>query len=70
MPAASEVGAEGKWLDRVLRARPDLEPGLVLTLAAAAGRDPSEELRRLHEEDRDAFTVLALAVSGAYYMHL
>ena len=70
MPSASEVGAEGKWLDRALRARPDLEPGLVLTLAAAAGCDPKKELRRLHEEEPDAFRTLALAVTGAYYMHL
>jgi choline dehydrogenase-like flavoprotein len=70
MPSASEVGAEGKWLDRALRARPDLEAGLVLTLAAAAGRDPEDELRRLHEEEPDAFRTLALAVTGAYYMHL
>ena len=70
MPSASEVSVEGKWLDRALQARPDLEPGLGLTLGGAAGRDAKEELRRLYEEDPDAFATLALAVSGAYYMHL
>jgi choline dehydrogenase-like flavoprotein len=70
MPSASDVGVEGKWLDRALRARPDLEPGVVVTLAATDGRDPEKTLRLLYEEDPDAFAALALAVSGAYYMHL
>jgi choline dehydrogenase-like flavoprotein len=69
-PSASEADRAGKWLARVLAARPDLEPGLVAVLAAAQGRDPQREVRRLHEEEPDKFKTLATAVSGAYYMNL
>jgi choline dehydrogenase-like flavoprotein len=69
-PSASEADRAGKWLARALAARPDLEPGLVAVLAAAQGRDPQREVRRLHEEEPDNFKTLATAVSGAYYMNL
>jgi choline dehydrogenase-like flavoprotein len=69
MPAASEVGAAERWLDRALAALPELGPELARVVAAAAGRDPAAEVRRLHAEDPDGFRALALAVTGAYYMH-
>lgn len=69
MPAASEAGVTGKWLDRVLGARPDLEPTLVRLLAAAAGSEPAGELRRLECEDRAALELLALVVVSAYYLN-
>jgi choline dehydrogenase-like flavoprotein len=70
MPAASEVGAHEKWIDRALAARPDLESDLVAVLAEAVDRDPAEEVRRLHQQEPESFRALALAVSGAYYMNL
>jgi choline dehydrogenase-like flavoprotein len=70
MPSASGAGAHEKWLDRALGARPELEADLVRVLAEAGDRDPEQELRRLHEQEPDAFHALALAVSGAYYMNL
>jgi hypothetical protein len=69
MPSASEVGIEGRWVDRVLRARPDLEPILVRLLGEAEARDPVEEVDRLNAQDPDSFATLALVVTGAYYMH-
>jgi choline dehydrogenase-like flavoprotein len=69
MPAASEVDVAGKWLDRALRALPELEPELVRVLAIAPDADPHEEVRRLRAEDPQGFRALALAVTGAYYMH-
>lgn len=68
LPAASETDALGKWLDRVLQARPDLEPELVRVLAGAEGREPEAELRRLESEDRAGFETLALAVASSYYL--
>lgn len=69
MPAASRVDVQGKWVDRVLRVRTDLGPDLVRVLGEARGRDPVAEVARLQQEDADGFAVLALAVTGAYYLN-
>ncbi|HEX2045003.1 MAG TPA: GMC family oxidoreductase, partial [Gaiellaceae bacterium] len=68
-PAASDVDVGGRWLDRALGARPDLEATLERVLAEAAGADPAGEVRRLREEDPDGFAALAHLASGAYTMH-
>ncbi|MCC6223505.1 MAG: hypothetical protein IT201_08450 [Thermoleophilia bacterium] len=68
LPAASEADAGGKWLARVLAARPDLEAELVRVLAGAAGREPAAELRRLEREDRTGFETLALVVTSSYFL--
>lgn len=70
LPAWSEADPEGKWLARSLKARPDLVEALGALLDGAAGRDPAEEARRLHAEEREAFDGLAMIVQGAYYMNL
>jgi FAD binding domain len=70
MPSASEANAHGKWLDRALVARPDLEPVLVRILAGARGRDPEQEVRRLDAEEPEAFAALMTLVAGAYTMNL
>jgi hypothetical protein len=69
MPAASEVKVPEKWVDRVLAARPDLAPALVAVLDQAAGKDPAAEVKRLGTEEPDAFGILAVSVTAAYYMH-
>lgn len=69
MPAASQVDVQGKWVDRVLSVRPDLSAPLARVLADATGRDPVAEVARLQTEDADGFAVLALAVTGAYYLN-
>ena len=69
LPAAGEVDVGGKWLDRALGARGDLEAVLARVLAEAAGRDPGEEVRRLEAEDREGFAALATLAAGAYTMH-
>jgi hypothetical protein len=69
MPAASQVDVHGKWVDRVLRVRPDLVDVLSRVLGEARGRDPVTEVARLQQDDPDGFAVLALAVTGAYYLN-
>lgn len=69
MPAASEVDVQGEWVDRVLRARPDLGPNLLRTLDGARGQDPADVVHRLNEEDADGMATLGTVVTGAYYLH-
>jgi hypothetical protein len=66
MPSATDAGVHRQGLDRVLAARPDLEPVLERVLAAADG-EPAEVLRRLQDEDEAGFAALTLAVTGAYF---
>ena len=66
MPSATGAGVHLEGLDRVLAARPDLEPVLVRVLAAAAG-EPGDVLRRMQASDEAGFAALTLAVTGAYY---
>jgi hypothetical protein len=68
MPAASEVDVQGKWLDRVLTARPDIASALIQVLADAQGIDPTAAVRRLQETDAVCFAALGLTATGAYYM--
>ena len=70
MPCASEADREGKWLGKALDARPDFVPELERVLDAAAGRDPEQEVRRLYDEEPDAFKALATMASGSYYMNI
>ena len=65
MPSASEAGVEGKWLDRVLAARPDLRPELERVLMEAEGTEPAAELASLRAGDPAGFETLALVVVGA-----
>ncbi len=70
MPSASASEVHGKWLDRALKARPELEAPLEALCDAAHGKDPNAEARRLHADDPDAFKVLGTCAQGAYYMNL
>ena len=67
MPAASEAGVAGEWLDAVLAARPDLLEPLRAILASADGAAPAEAVERLSEGG--GFGVLAEIVPNAYYMN-
>lgn len=70
MPAASEAGVAGEWLDVLLASRPDLGEDLERILDAAAGQDPAALLRSLAEASDGAdFAVLATVVPGAYYLN-
>lgn len=67
MPSASEVEVSRAGLDRVLRARPDLEVPLANVLANGPGADPAARLRDVQRDDPVGFEALALAVTGGYY---
>lgn len=67
MPAASEVDVSGTGLERVLKARPDLEAPLARVLVNGPGTDPAARLREVQRDDPAAFEALALAATGAYY---
>lgn len=69
MPAASTAGVHLAGLDRVLKARPDLEPPLTNVLREAAGEDPSTYLERLGGENPDGFAALVTVVAGGYYLN-
>ncbi len=67
MPAASEAGVAGAWLDAVLAARPDLVDPLRAILAAAEGAPAAEAVEQLRADG--GFGVLADIVPNAYYMN-
>jgi hypothetical protein len=69
MPAASEAGAGGEWLDEVLRVRSDLEAPLYDLLERARGVDPAAEVERLEREEPEAFEALSTAVAGSYFLN-
>lgn len=67
MPAASEVNVQGGGLDRVLRARPDLEADLARALAVGGPGNPADRIRDMQEEDPAALDALTMAATGGYY---
>lgn len=68
MPAASEVGAAGRGLDRVLASRPDMTSTLRNILDEASLEDPETFVARLEHADSERFAVLLSATVGSYYM--
>ena len=69
MPSASEAGVAGRWLDEVLRLRPDFGPPLAAVLDGLIGTDPEVALARLRSTDPAGFGVLAEVVAGGYFLN-
>jgi len=69
MPSASQAGAAGRWLDEVLRLRPDFGPPLAAVLDGMKGADPVAAVERLRAEDPAGFGVLAEVVAGGYFLN-
>lgn len=67
MPAASEAGVAGHWLDAVLAARPDLLDPLRAILASANGKPAHDAVEQVRQTG--AIGVLAEIVPNAYYMN-
>jgi hypothetical protein len=68
LPAPSSLEVEQRLLDRALVTRPDLAAELDGVLDALDGADLASALPRLHDEQPARFAVLALFVTGAYYL--
>jgi hypothetical protein len=69
MPSATEAGVAGKWLDEVLRVRPDFGPPLVAVIDGARDADPAGALPRLRASDPVGFGVFAEVAAGAYFLN-
>src|ERR1700687_4457660 len=69
MPSASEADAAGRWLDEVLRLRPDFGPPLAALLHTLQGSAPPAAVTRVRAEDPAGFGVLAEVVAGGYFLN-
>jgi hypothetical protein len=69
MPAAAEAGVAGRWLDEVLRVRPDFGPPLAAVLDQADAADPTEAVTKVRSADPAGFGVLAEVVAGGYFLN-
>src|SRR4030081_4359 len=68
-PSATEAGVAGRWLDEVLRLRPDFGPPLAAVLDGLMGADPAAALEGLRSADPAGFGVLAEVVAGGYFLN-
>jgi hypothetical protein len=59
----------GRWLDEVLRLRPDFGPPLATVLDAMKAVDPAAAVARVRAEDPAGFGVLAEVVAGGYFLN-
>jgi hypothetical protein len=69
MPSASEAGVAARWLDEVLRMRPDFGPPLAAAIDRLKGVDPADAVARVRAEDPAGFGVLAEVVAGGYFLN-
>jgi hypothetical protein len=69
MPSASEAGVAGRWLDEVLRLRPDFGAPLAAVLDQLKGVEPTAAVARLLTNDPAGFGVLAEVVAGGYFLN-
>jgi hypothetical protein len=69
MPSASEAGVAGRWLDEVLKLRPDFGSPLSAVLDGVQGAEPAAAVERLRTDDPSGFGVLAEVVAGGYFLN-
>ena len=69
MPSASQAGASGRWLDEVLRVRPDFGPPLAAVIERARATDAAEAVADLRSKDPAGFGIFAEVVAGAYFLN-
>ena len=69
MPSASEAGVAGRWLDEVLRLRPDFGAPLASVLDRVQGADAAAAVEQLRLGDPAGFGVLAEVVAGGYFLN-
>lgn len=69
MPSATQANVPDEWLDRALRARPDLALDLRDALDAAGGHPPEQALKLLADHHQAAFEALTTITAGGYLMN-
>ncbi|WP_340537769.1 hypothetical protein [Nocardioides sp. GXZ039] len=69
MPSASEVDVQGRQLDIVLGARPDLTAAVVRAHELAGDSTPEAVLDLLAGSDPEALDAVRMVVAGGYYIH-
>src|SRR5260370_6884330 len=69
MPSASEAGVAARWLDEVLRLRPDFGPPLAAVLDKMKGLDPTAAVTREPADDPAGFGVLAQVAAARFFPH-
>jgi hypothetical protein len=69
MPSASEAGVAARWLDDVLRLRPDFGAPLAAVLDGMKAVDPAAAVARVRAEDPAGFGILAEVVAGGYFLN-
>jgi hypothetical protein len=67
LPSASEAKLHEKWIDRVLRARPDLAAPVLAVIER--GGEPVSELERWRVQEPTTFEQFAFAVTGGYLLN-
>lgn len=69
MPSATQADVAEHWHEAVLAARPDLKESLGNLIRAANGKQASDFVLDLRQNDEAGFGVLAEVVCGAYFMN-
>lgn len=69
MPSASQAGVAGRWLDEVIRLRPDFGPLLAGILERFTTIDADVAIASLQASDPDGFPVLTEVVAGGYFLN-
>jgi len=69
MPSASQAGVAGRWLDEVIRLRPDFGPALAGMLERYAAIDAEMAITDLQTSDPGSFFVLTEVVAGGYFLN-
>lgn len=67
-PSASEVSVHQRWIDRGLRARPELRQPLLDVAEGCVDGDPDDVLAELQDRDPDTADALLELIVACYYM--
>jgi hypothetical protein len=68
MPSASEIGVQGKWIDKSLAARPDLLEPLLAFIDHAAASEPAAAVESFIATDPESVEQVLLLLTCSYYM--
>jgi hypothetical protein len=69
MPSAAAAGVSGRWLDELLRSRPDIGPTLAALMQRLNGSEPQRAVSGLRADEPASFDLLTEAVVGAYFLN-